>query len=90
LPWWLNLILALVVYSALKYWLPTVEFQSPLFQGVAKAFPNLAGTGTYSGRFAEAAWFFGLQKEENIQEQVFGLLQVSKMTRNTKILALIG
>ena len=43
LPWWFNLALAGVVYFGLKYYLPTVEFNSPAFQGIGKAFPNMAG-----------------------------------------------
>ena len=43
LPWWLLLILAAVVYVALKYWLPTFEFQSIVFRGFALTLPNMAG-----------------------------------------------
>lgn len=43
LPWWLNLILAVVAYFTLKYGVPTVEFKSPIFQGIASALPNMAG-----------------------------------------------
>lgn len=42
LPWWLNLILAAIIYFVLKYYIPTVQFQSPLFQGIAKALPGLS------------------------------------------------
>jgi len=43
LPWWFNLILAAVTYFSLTYWLPTVEFKSPIFHGMANALPNMAG-----------------------------------------------
>ena len=43
LPWWFSLALAAVVYFGLKFYLPTVEFQSPAFQGIGKAFPSMAG-----------------------------------------------
>jgi restriction system protein len=43
LPWWFSLILAAIVYLGLKYYLPTVEFQSPAFRSISTAFPNLAG-----------------------------------------------
>jgi len=43
LPWWFSLILAAVVYFGLKFYLPTVEFQSPAFQGIGKMFPDMAG-----------------------------------------------
>ena len=42
-PWWLLLILATLVYVALKYWLPTFEFQNIVFRGFALALPNMAG-----------------------------------------------
>jgi restriction system protein len=43
LPWWFNLMLAAIVYVFLKFWLPTIEFQSPVFKGLATAIPNMAG-----------------------------------------------
>jgi len=43
LPWWLNLIVAAVVYFGLKYYVPTIEFKSPAFQVFGKSFPNVAG-----------------------------------------------
>lgn len=43
LPWWFSIALATVVYFGLKFYLPTVHFQSPAFQGIGKAFPNMAG-----------------------------------------------
>jgi restriction system protein len=43
LPWWFNLILAGIVYFGLKYYFPTIEFKSPAFQSIGKAFPNMAG-----------------------------------------------
>jgi restriction system protein len=43
LPWWFNLALAVIVYSGLKYYFPTIEFKSPAFQGIGTALPNLAG-----------------------------------------------
>jgi len=43
LPWWFSLALAAVVYFVLKFYLPTVEFQNPAFQGIGKVFPNMAG-----------------------------------------------
>jgi len=43
LPWWFNLALAGVVYFGLKYYLPTIEFNDPAFQGIGNAFPNMAG-----------------------------------------------
>ena len=42
LPWWLNLILAAFCYFFLQYYVPTIHFQSPLFQGIAKALPGLS------------------------------------------------
>jgi restriction system protein len=43
LPWWFNLSLAAIVYVSLKYYLPGVEFQSPVFRGISDALPQLAG-----------------------------------------------
>jgi restriction system protein len=43
LPWWFSLFLAGVVYFGFKYYLPTIMFESPVFQGISKAFPTMAG-----------------------------------------------
>ena len=42
LPWWVNLILAAVAYLSLKYWVPNIEAQSIVFQGLIRAAPNFA------------------------------------------------
>jgi len=42
LPWWYNVILAAVVYLVLKYVLPSIDFQVPLYRGLASASPGLA------------------------------------------------
>ena len=42
LPWWFNLIVAAIVYFGLKYYLPTIEFKSPIFKGIGTAAPNQA------------------------------------------------
>ncbi|MFZ0932552.1 MAG: hypothetical protein WAN11_28390 [Syntrophobacteraceae bacterium] len=41
-PWWVNVILAVVVYLFMKYWIPTIEFQSPFYAGMARIAPVLA------------------------------------------------
>ncbi len=43
-PWWVNVILAVVVYLSLKYWIPTIEFQNPFYAGIAKGVHVLAPT----------------------------------------------
>jgi len=42
LPWWVNVILAAVVYLSLKYLIPFISFQNPLYKSLAKALPGLA------------------------------------------------
>ena len=42
LPWWVNVILAAVVYISFKYFIPSISFQSPLYKGIARALPGLA------------------------------------------------
>ena len=43
LPWWFSLTLAGIVYVALKYYLPNIEFQTPVFRGIGKTLPQSAG-----------------------------------------------
>jgi restriction system protein len=42
LPWWINAILAIVVYLSCKYWIPTITIQNPLFKRIPMAAPSLA------------------------------------------------
>jgi restriction system protein len=42
LPWWINLILAVVVYFLFKYVVPTITFQNPFLKGIALALPSFA------------------------------------------------
>ncbi len=41
-PWWVNVILAVIVYLSMKYWIPTIEFQNTFYAGMAKVAPVLA------------------------------------------------
>ncbi|MGC9966135.1 MAG: restriction endonuclease [Syntrophobacteraceae bacterium] len=41
-PWWVGVILAVIVYLSLKYWIPTIKFQNTFYAGTAKAAPGLA------------------------------------------------
>lgn len=42
LPWWINILLAIVVYLSFKYWIPSIAFQSPFYKGIAMALPSFA------------------------------------------------
>ena len=42
LAWWVNVVLAVIVYLSLKYWMPAIKFQNPFYAGTAKAAPGLA------------------------------------------------
>jgi len=42
LPWWVNVILAAVVFLSFKYLVPTISFQNPFVKGIATALPSLA------------------------------------------------
>jgi restriction system protein len=54
-PWWINLLLAAVVYAGLKYYLPSIEFKSPAFQSFGKAISQSAGL--FAGIFILGAAF---------------------------------
>jgi restriction system protein len=40
--WWVNVVLAAIVYLSMKYWIPTIEFQNTFYAGMAKIAPVLA------------------------------------------------
>jgi restriction system protein len=42
LPWWINVILAFVVYLSCKYWIPSITFQNPFIKALATAMPSFA------------------------------------------------
>jgi restriction system protein len=42
LPWWINVIFAVVVYLSLKFWIPSIAFQNPFYKGMAMAVPSFA------------------------------------------------
>ena len=42
LPWWVNIVLAAIVYLSLKYLIPLFNFRDPVFKGIALAAPGLA------------------------------------------------
>lgn len=42
LPWWTNIILAIVVFLSFKYWIPSIAFQSPFYRGIAMALSSFA------------------------------------------------
>ena len=42
LPWWVNIVLAAVVFLSFKYWVPSIAFQNPFFKGIAIALPVFA------------------------------------------------
>ena len=42
LPWWFNIILAGIVYFAFKHWLPSIQYENPIFKGMAPVLPSLA------------------------------------------------
>ena len=70
LPWWFKLILAATVYVFLKYWLPTIEFHSPAFKGLAATISNMAGIFASVLVFAAVmsalhSWRKGFHVEEN-------------------------
>ncbi len=42
IPWWVNVVLAVIVYLSLKYWIPTIKFENSFYAGTAKAADVLA------------------------------------------------
>ena len=42
LPWWFNVILAGIVYFAFKHWLPSIQYENPIFKGMAPVLLSLA------------------------------------------------
>ena len=42
LSWWVDVILAALVYLSFKYVIPAISFQSPLYKGIARVLPGLA------------------------------------------------
>lgn len=59
-PWWLNVILAGVAYGVLKFWLPTIEFESAPWNALAHiTAPRIAGM--VAGLFLFIAFLTAIQ-----------------------------
>ncbi|MDG6025715.1 MAG: DUF2034 domain-containing protein [Candidatus Brocadia sp.] len=42
LPWWINVILAVVVYLSFRYWIPSIAFQNPFYKDIAMTLLSFA------------------------------------------------
>ena len=73
LPWWINVILAIIVYLSLKFWIPTFEFQSPAFRGFALAVPVFAPILTGILLFIAAISAFNAWKRGELLERQKGI-----------------
>jgi len=73
LPWWINVILAIVVYVSFKYWIPAFEFQSPLFKGIAIAMPVLAPIGAGIILFIAAISALNVWRKGDLLERQRGI-----------------
>lgn len=42
LPWWMNILLAVIVYPSFKYGIPSIHWENPIFKGMAMVLPIFA------------------------------------------------
>jgi hypothetical protein len=42
LPWWINVILAALVYLIFKYLIPSISFHNPIYKNIAWTLPGYA------------------------------------------------
>ena len=42
LPWWVSVIVSMLVYIGFKFVLPSLSLENPIFQGIQTALPDMA------------------------------------------------
>ena len=80
LPWWINVILAIVVYLAFRYWIPSVDFQSPLFEGISMGLRSIAPIAGGLILFIAAISAFNAWRKGNMLEQQTGIETIRKIS----------
>jgi restriction system protein len=73
LPWWINVILAVVVYVSLKYWIPSLSFQNPFYKGMATALPSFAPIAAALLLFVAAISAFNAWRKGQLLESQKGI-----------------
>ncbi|MGB7814854.1 MAG: restriction endonuclease [Methylotenera sp.] len=66
IPWWINVILAVVVYFSLKYILPSINFKSQIHQAFASAISGFSGIFAILVLVAALMSFFNQLKRKKL------------------------
>ncbi|MGV8075322.1 MAG: restriction endonuclease [Syntrophobacteraceae bacterium] len=73
LPWWINVILAVVVYFSFKYWIPTIAFQNPFYKDFAVALHSFAPVAAGVLLFVAAISAFNAWRKGQLLERQKGI-----------------
>ena len=79
-PWWINVILAVVVYISFKYLIPTIVFQNIFFNAFTKLAPNLAPVFTGLLLFVAALSAFNAWRKGQLFNRQKGIETIRKLS----------
>lgn len=79
-PWWVNVILAVVVYISFKYLIPTIVFQNIFFNAFAKLAPRLAPVFTFMLLFVAALSAFNAWRKGQLFNSQKGIESIRKLS----------
>lgn len=79
-PWWVNVILAVVVYISFKYLIPTIVFQNIFFNAFTKLAPNLAHVFTGLLLFVAALSAFNAWRKGQLFNSQKGIESIRKLS----------
>jgi restriction system protein len=80
IPWWINVILAAIVYFGLKFILPSIHFKNPFFQAFATAIPSFAGIFAFIILAAALMSFFNQLKRKKLVENTDKLESIRQLS----------
>lgn len=80
IPWWINVVLATLVYFGLKYFLPSVDFKSQLHKAFALGISQVAGIFAFIILIAALMSFFNQLKRKKLVENTDKLESIRQLS----------
>jgi restriction system protein len=79
LPWWIGVVMAVLVYVFLKFVLPSIHFANPFIQAIASALPNVSGIFAFLFLVGALMSFVGSMKRKRLLENTDKLENIRQL-----------